>query len=117
MSDRLRRAIAPAYLLMCIVLGGSGQGIWANVLLQLIAIAIIAFAFLNRRIDRQPLAARRLGVLVALMIGLVVLQLVPLPPALWTALPGRSDASTALTNGSATDNDDDDDGSVGSDCI
>ena len=89
MSDRLRRAIAPAYLLLCIVLGGSGQGIWANVLLQLIAIAIIAFAFLNRRIDRQPLAARRLGVLVALMIGLVVLQLVPLPPALWTALPGR----------------------------
>ena len=90
MSDRLRLAIAPGYLLLCILLGGSTQGIWANVVLQLVGIAIIAFAYLNRRADRQPLGARRLGLLVALMLGLIALQLIPLPPGLWTALPGRA---------------------------
>ena len=89
MSDRLRLAIAPAYLLLCIVLGGSAQGIWGNVILQLLAVAIIAWAFLSRRAERQPLAVRRLGVLVGLMLALVAVQLIPLPPALWTALPGR----------------------------
>ena len=89
MSDRLRLGVAPAYLLLCLVLGGSAQGIWANVVLQLIAVAIIAWAYLGRRAERQPLAERRLGVLIGAMLALVAIQLVPLPPALWTALPGR----------------------------
>ena len=90
MSDRLRLAIVPAYLLLCLLLGGSGQGIWANVFLQLTGIAVIAWAFVNRRSERQQLGVRRLGVLVALALGLVALQLIPLPPAIWTALPGRA---------------------------
>lgn len=89
MSDRLRPAVAPAYLLLCLVFGGSAQGIWANVVLQLAAIAIITWAFLDRRPDPQPLAVRRLGVLIALALALIAVQLIPLPPELWTALPGR----------------------------
>ena len=89
MTDRLRLGVAPAYLLLCLLLGGSAQGIWANVVLQLGAVAIISWAYLNRGAERQPLAVRRLGVLVGLMLALVAVQLIPLPPWLWTALPGR----------------------------
>jgi hypothetical protein len=28
---RLREAIAPLYLLLCLLLGGSGQGVWNHV--------------------------------------------------------------------------------------
>jgi len=79
-----------AYLFLCLILGGaSAAGLWANLALQLLAIPIL-FAAVALRPD-PPLGppARRLQLLLALMIGLVLVQLVPLPPALWTALPGR----------------------------
>ncbi len=90
MSDRLRQGIVPAYLFLCLLVGGSGQGIWANVFLQLAAVAIIAWAFLHRRTEPHLLSVRRLGVLVALLLGLIALQLIPLPPAIWTGLSGRA---------------------------
>ena len=44
MSSRFREGLAPAYLLLCLVLGGSAQGIWANMVLQLLGIGVIAWA-------------------------------------------------------------------------
>ncbi|WP_129793614.1 O-antigen ligase [Sphingosinicella sp. CPCC 101087] len=79
-----------AYMLLCLVLGGaSAAGLWANFVLQLLAIPILfaSLAFMPDPPIGQP--ARRLQLLLALMVGLILLQLVPLPPALWTALPGR----------------------------
>ena len=39
----LRIALVPAFLLLCLVLGGaSAAGIWSNMLLQLLAIPLIA---------------------------------------------------------------------------
>src|SRR5947207_8760035 len=90
MVKRVRHLIAPAYLLLCLILGGSAQGIWANMLLQLIGIAIIAWAAADD--SQEPLMppARQLLGIGMLALAVVALQLIPLPGSLWPALGGRS---------------------------
>lgn len=90
MSDTIRKGIAPAYLLLCLVVGGSVQGVWANAFLQLVAIAVIAWAALDGHAAPAPRRARQLGAIIALALLLAAIQLVPLPPSLWAALPGRA---------------------------
>jgi O-antigen ligase len=87
--SRARQALAPLYLFACIVMGGSAQGIFSNLALQLAGVAILAWAFLTRTPFKDSLPARRLGWIAGLVIALVLLQLVPLPPAIWSHLPGR----------------------------
>lgn len=88
MADRARQAVAPAYLFLCLILGGSAQGIWANMLLQLVGIAMIAWAAAS---SERPVSggARRLLVIALLGLAVIALQLVPLSPSLWPALGGR----------------------------
>lgn len=93
----LRLALVPAFLALCLVLGGaSAAGIWANMLLQLLAIPIILAALL--RTPSTPVAApgRQLLGLLLLLIAVIAVQLVPLPPALWTALPGRGEVAAGF---------------------
>ena len=90
--EKLRPGIAPAYLFLCLIAGGSTQGVWANAVLQLLGVAIIAWAALAWRspdglMDRR--GGGRLFGLVGLTLLLFLVQLVPLPPARWTSLPGR----------------------------
>ncbi len=89
MTEHLRSAVVPIYVLLCLALGGSAQGIWSNAGLQLLAIAIIAWSVLLR--SRRVLAGptKSLFALLALAISLILVQLIPLPAAMWTALPGR----------------------------
>lgn len=88
--NRLKLAVLPSYVFLCLMLGGSSQGIWANAFLQLGAIVILAWALLAR--DPPPLTpgARHLLGLVAVLGLLFAVQLLPLPPAIWTALPSRA---------------------------
>lgn len=88
--SRLREGVTPAYLALCLVLGGSGQGIWGNLLLQLLALAILAWALLSRPRGGLSRAAASLRLLVLASVLLVLIQLVPLPPAVWSRLPGRA---------------------------
>ncbi|KPP94420.1 O-antigen ligase [Erythrobacter sp. HL-111] len=76
-------------LIVAAALGGGGQryGL-ANLAVQLTALAALALhpaAFAAFRTS-APLALRALA---GLSLLLPLLQLVPLPPAIWTALPGR----------------------------
>ena len=90
MTHYLRVAVIPLYLLLCLVLGGaSGGGILINMVLQLLAIPLILWSLLARRGSPLPSAGRQLLVLLFLGVLLVLLQLVPLPPSVWTQLPGR----------------------------
>ena len=86
---RVKQAILPSYVLLCLLVGGSIQGIWANAALQLMAVAILAWAALTP--DPQPLSrgGRQLLWLAGLLGLLIIAQLIPLPPGLWTVLPGR----------------------------
>ena len=90
MRGRFAGALVPLYLFLCLLLGGaSAAGLWANVLLQLLAILLLFAATVARA--EAPLArpARQLVILLLLMAALILAQLVPLPPGVWTALPGR----------------------------
>src|SRR5438067_320017 len=88
--NRMRDAIAPLYLLLCLILGGSAQGIWANMLLQLLGLAILAWAALAPAGEPLVAPARQLLILAAIAIAIVGIQLVPLPPTLWPHLAGRA---------------------------
>jgi O-antigen ligase len=87
---KLREAVGPLYLFACLILGGSAQGVWTNMFLQLAGIGILAWAAAS--VSDQPLsrAARQLLVIALLALALVLLQLVPLPSGLWSGLGGRS---------------------------
>jgi O-antigen ligase len=89
LPTKIRDAVAPAYLLLCLALGGSSQGVWANMVLQLLAIAIIAWAAIET--PREPLSsgARQLLWCIALGFLVLLIQVIPLPPAIWSAVPGR----------------------------
>lgn len=90
MTHVLRLATGPAFLLLCLVLGGaSAAGFGVNLLLQLLALALIVWALLARRSTGLPSPARQLIGILALMLIVGAIQLVPLPPGLWQALPGR----------------------------
>jgi len=88
-ASRLRDAAPPFYLFCCLILGGSSQGIWANMLLQLFGLALIAWAALTPAGERLPRQQRQLFGLVILGLTLVALQLIPLSPALWEPLGPR----------------------------
>ncbi len=88
-SRRLREAIAPAYLLACLLLGGSSQGIWANMVLQLVGLGLIGWAALVSPPDPMPREQRQIFWLVLLALVVVLLQLIPLPAGAWAQLGPR----------------------------
>src|SRR5687767_234081 len=97
MSDRLRSSMAPAYLFLCLLLGGSAQGVWGNAVLRILAILIIAWVFIGRRDEGTPKALRHLLFLAGLALLVGTLQLIPLPVSLWTVLPGREPIANGLS--------------------
>ena len=88
MASRAREAVAPAYLFLCLVAGGSAQGLWANMLLQLLGVAIIAWAAMSGGSQPAP-PARGLFLIVIAALVLIAIQLVPLPASVWPHLGGR----------------------------
>jgi O-antigen ligase len=83
------QALAPAFLTGAVLLGGaSSAGIYANAVLQLAATLVIAGLLLKSRQRREADERGLLAILVAALL-LPIVQLVPLPSALWTQLPGR----------------------------
>ena len=89
MTQALRSALVPAYILLCIVLGGSVQGVWGVAILQLLAIAIIGWSLLAKDALAMSGSAKALFVIAGLTVLVALIQLIPLPPAMWAALPGR----------------------------
>ncbi len=96
MNVSLRQTVVPAYLFLCLVLGGSAQAIWGNMILQLAGLAILAWAVAERPGAPMLGPARHLLwiALAAIAIGLV--QLVPLPPAVWINLGPREAIADAI---------------------
>ncbi|MCL9999644.1 MAG: O-antigen ligase family protein [Erythrobacter sp.] len=79
--------LAPAFVLCALVLGGSSSGgIWANLVLQWLAAILLLVLIASRAALPVPRALLALG---AAAVCLPILQLIPLPPSLWTQLPQR----------------------------
>ena len=83
MPSLAKKAVAPLYLFACLILGGSAQGVWRNMVLQLVGIVIIAWAVAARTEGSMSRPVKQLLLIVMLGIAIVALQLVPLPPAIW----------------------------------
>ena len=81
MPSASRSAIAPAYLLACLLLGGSAQGVWQNALLQLAGLAIIAWSAMATGEEELCGTARVPLILAIALIAWAALQSVPLPTA------------------------------------
>lgn len=90
MPSRIRQMVAPLYLFACLILGGSAQGVWQIMLLQLSGVAILAWAAFSD--EQEPLLrpARQLLLIAVLGIAVVALQLIPLPASLSPHLGGRA---------------------------
>lgn len=90
MSRFISLGAIPVYLVFCITLGGSAQGKFQNLVLQLMAIGLLLWAFLRSHAPALEHRANWLAWLIAMIGVLILVQLIPLPPTLWTELPGRS---------------------------
>src|SRR6476646_2389317 len=75
----------------CLLLGGSAtSGLLSDVILQLLAIPLVLTSLWRLADDRERLRQSRWALLFCVALVLLpVLQLVPLPPHIWTALPNR----------------------------
>lgn len=88
--------ITASSLTLALVLGGGGSPApLAEAVLQVAAAAMALAWFLMWRRQPAPLSRPALAI-AAILVGLPVLQLIPLPPFAWQALPGRSAAAQAL---------------------
>jgi O-antigen ligase len=86
----LRVAVVPLYLMLCLMLGGaSAAGFWVNMVLQLLALPILVWALVVKRSTPMSRPARQLCAILVLMLLVVAVQLIPLPPSMWTSLAGR----------------------------
>lgn len=86
----IRHAAVPAYLLACLLLGGaSAAGFIANFILQIVSLPLIGWAVWQMILERPSAQIRAPLGLLAIFLVIALFQLVPLPPALWTLLPGR----------------------------
>lgn len=97
MSPRGYAGIVCAYMVACLVLGGaSAAGVIANGILQLAAIGVALIAmFRLTSIGLSTQARLPLAILCAVLL-LGPLQLVPLPPGIWSGLPGREPVASGL---------------------
>lgn len=96
-SGLAQASVVAGFLVLAVLLGGaSAAGITANAVLQVAG--LIALTVLLLRGWSAPLvpAERQVLLLAALFAGLFLVQLVPLPPVLWTALPGRGEIVRGL---------------------
>jgi O-antigen ligase len=86
-----------AFLLICLVFGGASRAdTQSQVVVRLAAIVAAAVAALALHRDDIGRFAGPFAFL-AVLIVIVAVQLVPLPPALWTAMPGRALFAEAAT--------------------
>lgn len=88
-NDALRW-IMPMWIALCVILGGaSAGGLLANLALQVVAAAVIAWTMWSGAFRPLARSERALWWLVGLTMLWISISLIPLPPSIWAALPRR----------------------------
>ncbi len=77
--------------------GGTRQGLWSDALVQIVSLPLLAVASLRLKARASPSEFRLALFLIGAVMVVPVLQLVPLPPWIWTILPGRAEVAEAYT--------------------
>ncbi len=83
------RVAGPLYLFVCLLSGGSAQGILSTFTIQLTGLALVGWMVAGRSPADGPIAGRFPLLCLLLAAVWAGIQLVPLPPAIWTGLAGR----------------------------
>ena len=84
--------LSGAVFALCLIVGGSRAG---ALLPQLLALPLIALT-LPVALARRDAFGRLGWILVAGLVAVPLLQVIPLPPSIWTALPGRAPVAEAF---------------------
>lgn len=85
----MTKAVFLGLLALALLLGGSGRGdVVSLALLRPLAALALAYGLVQLRGSQRTGFALPIMAFAAL-IGLALVQLIPLPPGIWTALPGR----------------------------
>lgn len=79
--------------------GGTLQGLWSDALVQLCCLPLLGFALSKLWLEPIPSRAKWPLALIAAAALLPLLQLVRLPPFIWTSLPGRAPVAAAYQAG------------------
>ncbi|MEL7445763.1 MAG: O-antigen ligase family protein [Pseudomonadota bacterium] len=89
--------VLAGFVALCLVFGGASQGgFLSNFALQVIAIGMISTGFALRTGPWAGGEEKLLRWCAYLIIAIAVLQFLPLPFGLWSALPGRSSIANGL---------------------
>src|SRR5450830_145079 len=93
-DSALSFATAIFFLLALVLGGGTQQGFWSDTIIQLASLALLGVVLLSPNLMQVP---RGPVILLCLLVALPVAQIIPLPPTLWTALPGREEVARAYS--------------------
>jgi hypothetical protein len=87
-------ATASVLLLAFLLGGGTQQGFWSDTVIQLASLPLLGVVLVSPNLTQVP---RGPVILVCLLVALPLAQIIPLPPTLWTALPGREEVTQAYS--------------------
>lgn len=69
--------------------GGARPGLWSDAIVQLASLPLLAWALLRLTPERASGSAKWALIILSAIFLVPLIQLIPWPPALWTALPAR----------------------------
>ena len=75
--------------------GGGGNEGWSDAIVQLAALPLLAWALFKVNPSRLGRAGQWAIALLCGIVALPLLQLVPMPPSVWSSIPGRGEIASA----------------------
>jgi O-antigen ligase len=82
-------------IVLAMVFGAGGVQGWSDAIVQLAALPLLAWALFRLTPSQLGRSGQWAIVLLCAILALPLLQLIPLPPALWSSLPGRQKYASA----------------------
>ena len=80
---------------LAMLFGGGGNQGWSDAFVQLAALPLLAWALFKLSPSQLDRYGQWALVLLCAILAWPLLQLIPMPPPLWSALPGRGEIATA----------------------
>ncbi len=75
--------------------GAARQGLWSDALVELAALPLFAWALFKLTPSQLGRGGQGAIVLLCAILALPLFQLIPMPPFLWSSLPGRGEIASA----------------------